>query len=904
MSHRFTARQPSWRTVVLLSAVLSALYACGSGTEAEPESGTTGTTTTGGTTTGGPTTAPAPSRESFPNFSAAVGFYDKTREHTDRAIRNDLSGGALAGMVQFVQSHSVNPAGNAANNLPTLVSSRKALLLFTPQTAATSLSVEVSAPGIATTTLAMDGPEFIPTTDVLGTLGRPSVAYSKRAWSVELPWTAVKPGMALAFRDDAARSGRLEASKIEMGAPAKMIIWGVRLGMLTEPPVSTDHHMLLEPESAAVDYFQTLPVSQLVVAAYEDVTLDRVMLDNGTVLTGASTVVGGVYDGDMREQVGKATYSIGINYANYGVPSTQLGSQGIERTTPQIVYHHSAGMYANGRQEHGLSGGGAIATIYGSHGNEFSHEVGHHFGLGHYPGQVTENGVVNAFWAAHHADSGWGYIGHRKRMRSNLTFGSDNRAGNPVDGNPNPEHYESLYSYGADAMSGGGPVPERLLSRYTHYTGYTAKRTQDFVSRAWFDPMSSTGYSQWDAATGRAVSVVPQDRRDSRNIKDRLAPSRFGIPVFTLLGGYDPSNAVAAMYPPARTNYGMVFDRLPAPDAAAAAACWLNVQFESLAAKSIALDADRISTHSANKYHVNIAQSDKPTLAAVHCRRNGTTTKLAEVNFPRNLPAMAAAVVVGEAAGYDALAIKELPQLDTLLSAMASDAQPYPSRPQRLLLDSWSDRRSQLSAAAIGVLDRIDTTRDKALALDRWMSANAAGLDARTSASFSALQAQLTSSGLLSGASYADAYGQVLGSGDGCLALSTDDANTARLVMVGRTSCARVPAQLWLLDKRGALRNAAFPGHCLTMDSNAPTLVECNREAGTQLFEYSANVLLPTARSGMALDLNQGSGQVEAYGRHDGANQTWRNLKPDASTVLTYLSPANARRLLAMQVPK
>jgi ABC-type glutathione transport system ATPase component len=55
-------------------------------------------------------------------------FYDLTAAGTARGLRNDLSG-ALAGEVQFVQSHSVAPAGNDAQELPRPVALREALLL-------------------------------------------------------------------------------------------------------------------------------------------------------------------------------------------------------------------------------------------------------------------------------------------------------------------------------------------------------------------------------------------------------------------------------------------------------------------------------------------------------------------------------------------------------------------------------------------------------------------------------------------------------------------------------------------------------------------------------------------------------------------------------------------------------
>ncbi|NKI70222.1 hypothetical protein GN109_12395 [Collimonas pratensis] len=817
------------------------------------------------------------------------------KANQDRPIRNDLTG-ALPGMVQFVQSHSINPKGNSENNLPTLVTSRNALLLFTPQRSPVGkVRVEVQLDGATKHTTMMAAPNQLPATDVSGTDGRPDVAYTKRAWSTVLPWSVVKPGMTLVFHDESGQSGTLVASQIEMAAPAKMYIWGIRLGMLTSPPaVDTDGQpMLTKPARAATDYFQMLPVSQLTVASYEDVKLDKVMLGDGTILTGASKSQGGVYDGDMREQVGKSQFSIGINLANYGVSSSINGDQSIGETTPQIVYHHSVGNYANGVQAHGLSGGGAIATLSGSYGNEFSHELGHHYGMGHYPGQVGNDG----FWAHHHADSGWGYIDHRKRMRSNLMWSAKER--DPGAGTVNPQSFAHQYIYQKDPMSGAWLEPDPMLSMYTYYTGYTATRIQKFMDKAWFDPNSTTGYSHWDSASKKVVAATSADR---------APPTRFGVPVFTLLGAYDPSNNTAVMYPPARANYGMVFDKLPAPDAAATAACWIDVRFAN-GSKSITLQADRIRQGSANKFHVNIAEADRPQSASLSCRKGGQITRMADVSFPQNLPAMQPAVVVGEAAGYDALAAQEIPQIAAALKAFGNDKTPFPDSNLRILLDSWRDRLSQLSGPAAEVWKRIERTRISAQALDRWMTDNATGLDAKAPETIKAWRARLADSGLVSGTGgYADAFSQVvMGRSEGCMAVSSSDPLTAKAVVI---PCVRKPEQLWIQDMRGALRSAALPDYCIQIvdDWNAG-LAKCNRDSAAQIFTVKDGKIVPITRPWIGLKKGVGPDdgslfdQLGAYNTSWGVPQ-WHGLKQDPNMLLALLSDENARRLLQLDPVK
>ena len=139
--------------------------------------------------------------------------------------------------------------------------------------------------------------------------------------------------------------------------------------MLTAPPVSNGHYMLNDPVRAGSDYFQTIPAAEMTVAKYDDIQLDRVMIADGTIYDTASASQGGVYEGDMRENVGKSTFSVGINLANWGITSASMASQNQPQLTQTVVAHHSRGKYANGESNHGLSGGNGMLTLYDSVGN-------------------------------------------------------------------------------------------------------------------------------------------------------------------------------------------------------------------------------------------------------------------------------------------------------------------------------------------------------------------------------------------------------------------------------------------------------------------------------------------------------------------------------------------------------
>src|SRR5690606_9331977 len=160
------------------------------------------------------------------------------------------------------------------------------------------------------------------------------------------------------------RTGTLAASAIEAAAPTELLVNGTEPGMLTDHPTGDGHVMLHDTARAAADYFHTVPVSRLVVARHEPLRLDPVLRASEALSAspGTSATTGDVYSGDLRENVGKAQFSTGVNLANFGIPSAPM-NQVQPGTFNQRVYHHSAGAYTNGRVVHGLSGGNGMATL-------------------------------------------------------------------------------------------------------------------------------------------------------------------------------------------------------------------------------------------------------------------------------------------------------------------------------------------------------------------------------------------------------------------------------------------------------------------------------------------------------------------------------------------------------------
>ncbi|MEG0554870.1 MAG: M66 family metalloprotease [Comamonas sp.] len=825
----------------------------------------------------------------------ALGFYDHDKTGQDRAVRNDL-GGSLPAMVQFAQSHTVDPSGNTARHMPTLTSEREALLLITPAPSlqdVDGLTVTVSVNGLSMGTLQLRHPNEIFRSDYANQDGRPDYVYSRRAWSAVLPWDWVKPGLELRVSDAKSRSGTLTANAIEFAAPAELVVHSIELGMLTDAPSSADDHWFLnQPAKAATDYFQTVPLAKLTAAYYERVRLNKVMVANGSIYETASAVTGGTYDGDMRENTAKATFSTGINLANFGVTSSGMQSQQQPQVFQSAVAHHARGLYANGVQGHGLSGGNGILTLYATRGNEFSHEIGHHYGLGHYPGE--QNG--NRFWSGHHHDSGWGYIGYRKRMRANLHWTRAKDAG--LEGMP---VFENTYSFASDAMSGGHY--ESALSLYTHYTGYsTQMKIQPSLDKPVLTPGSATGYTKWNASSRSMQAFAPAVPTNQSTVWYNsasglfLAPRLQGVPVITLLGGYDPETDKALIYPAARSNWGNVFE-LPQQAASKTEArqCWLDVSFAGRANQRIAVAGRRMETGLVNKLHVNLAQSEQPTGAQLYCQTGvASPSLLYSLQIAQNLPAMAPPVVVGKGAAYTAIRKVELPELEKGLLALEGKKVLALSSADQLLYDSYAEYARELGAGAYQQFERYTEQKQNAQRLNRWLAAYADQLDQPSAQQ--ALLALIQKLGLDSRPLIPAAQSMLMPNGN-CI-----QKVGANVQVAGKSLCRGDANEQWILDGRGSIRSRADLGMCLTDqgDNSAIKLQACDITKDSQVWDTS--VAKRIARGNRCMDLNTGHltnnvGTLITYGCNGGSNQQWNGLIAGDSMVMSLLDSDKVRYL-------
>ena len=820
-----------------------------------------------------------------------LGFFDHDgRAGEIRNIRPDLVGDFQA-MIQFGQNHTVDPQGNEAKNMPRLTAEKEALLLVTPTLEmgnVNKLLAEIYKDGILLRTVNLDDPTQIPDTDQTNTDQRPRVSYSKRAWSTKLNWDEVQGGLKIRIVDEQNRSGELLENKIDFAAPGELVLTNIRLGMLTDAPQSWGHYMLRDPERAGSDYFQTIPAAQMTVAKYDDLKLDRVMVANGTIYDSVSNSNGGVYEGDMRENTGKSTFGVGINLANWGVTSASMQSQEQPQLTQNVNMHHARGKYANGESNHGLSGGNGMLTLIDSIGNEFSHEIGHHYGLGHYPGKVDED----YFWAEHHANSGWGYNSVRNKMRSNLDW-QRNNVGDGLIGKPT---FLSTYGYGRDAMSGGSH--SSAYSDYTHYTGYSTKiKIQPAFDRAIFDADSPTGYKKWNADLRKMEVIQPKVPRstnvwynsaDGNYLKARLQ----GVPVFTILGGYDPVAQKGIIYPAARGNWGNVFD-LPAPNnSLEAASCWLSVTYSNNKLNTIALAPNRMNGN-ANKFHVNLAIAEDPKKVDLYCKKaNESQVQLSSIDIGQYSDTIKPAVTFGKEDGYTALRKIELPVLEQQLLAQAENPTIILDTNAKLLYDSYKEYRGELSPLALQTLKRYEQQQQTMYRLNRWVNVYRADLIKNEPEALTAFRKFVVALDLQDDKPLENASPMI--NGNNCLKTETLEDGKLNAFISGPSACTGDDSEQWIQDSKGKIHSKMALDQCLTTQGGVVNLAACSLNIDTQYWEM-VNSTKEIKQVNQCFDLEGGylkenRARLIRYGCNGGGNQKWTMLTKNPSFILATAS--------------
>ena len=485
-----------------------------------------------------------------------------------------------------------------------------------------------------------------------------AIQYGDDFWSARIPKLFVKPGMSLTFENGKAMG---YIPEVEVGAPTELVLHTVDIGMLVEPRGQLYFSNNTECQES---YYQNIPVSRLIVTQYEPVHLQEIVLSDNTTYITHSADKGTVYTGDMRTHIAKGLISTGINMANYGIHST-FGPVHAKKASPYYrtanwyTIHNARGKYSNGIQGHGLSGGGTIVTVHKTcnpNANEQSHELGHNW-AGHWPGGFS--GTVHR--PSEYFGSSWGWNSKFNVFLPNFqkTITEErqclcvktNRRTN-VDAHCKCQEPFFGHKFGTDAMqpgTGGAMYPS--VSYFTMHTPYVMYRIQNGNGTAkgvgegmelfgnW-DKNSDTGLVKWDrnCKCMKPWRVTPLESKakhpstDSNNYEDLpRKPVEQGVAVATLVGFYDPELTMRTyIYPAMHGSYGNVFTSNSKEEInnLSEKGCYVNVMNEYGDEKNFVLKDVRQAGKNEfgetgknmNKFHINVAETFKPTSVKVYCR--------------------------------------------------------------------------------------------------------------------------------------------------------------------------------------------------------------------------------------------------------------------------------------------
>ena len=450
-------------------------------------------------------------------------------------------------------------------------------------------------------------------------------------------------------------------------------------------------------------------------------------------------------------------------------------------------------------------------------------------------------------------------------------------------------------------MSGGSTASS--ISKYTHYTGYsTYLKIQPAFDRYVWDKNSPTGYKKWNATT-RAMEVAQPKVPNSGNVwyntadGNYLKPRLFGVPVYTILGGYDPVNQMGLIYPAARGNWGNVFNLPQINPNDSTASCWLNIRFASNE-QNIALAPQRMNTNSnANKFHINVAQSESPQQVNLYCRKaNQKAVLLSTIMIPANNVQISPYAEIGKNVGYSALKQIELPVLEQALLENATRPVVNLSADNKLLFDSYQKFKDQLSIAAQNEMNRYTQQQNTLYRLNRWMNVYRSDLVNLNSDVVNAFHAFLDKLELKSDFNLGSAMS--LMNRTNCLKAEKLENGQFNAFISGASGCIGDDSEKWVYDALGKIHSKKYIDQCLaTTSGNVINLQPCSNNQANQVWttDMSAQAI---KQANQCFDLEGGyltnnRARLIRYRCTGGANQKWTIPTANNSLILSGLTAKN-----------
>lgn len=375
-----------------------------------------------------------------------------------------------------------------------------------------------------------------------------------------------------------------------------------------------------------------------------------------------------------------------------------------------------------------------------------------------------------------------------------------------------------------------------------------------------------------------------------------LKPRLFGVPVYTILGGYDPVNQVGLIYPAAKGNWGNVFNLSEVDTNAKSANCWLNIQFPK-SSQNIALAPQRVNAGSnANKFHINLAQVDAPQTVNLYCRKaNEDATLLSSITIPAYEVVSDPYVEIGKQAGYSALRAIELPRLEQALLANKGRVVMTLSAESKLLLETYQSFIGQLSADAQKEMLRYNQQQEKMYRLNRWMNVYSSDLHKTEPEAVQAFNAFVEKLGLTNDLELGSAT--PLMNRTHCLKAEQLESGVLNTYISGAVGCSGDDSEKWIYDANGKIHNKKYIGQCLTTGAgNVVNLLPCGNLANQiWIVDPAAQAI---KQSNQCFDLEGGyltnnRARLIRYACTGGSNQKWTIPLVNNSLILAELTAKN-----------
>ncbi|WP_019614895.1 M66 family metalloprotease [Psychromonas ossibalaenae] len=467
----------------------------------------------------------------------------------------------LTGKAEFAQTHVYT--ADDQRIVPKLIPKRNTHLLFTPDTpldSSQSLVVTgTSAAGEALGTLNLTPPAQLPIYKEQMVSSEELDSYSHQAWSVQLPWYWVTPGVQLSAAIQA-DSGVL-GNETDIALPpftaethhtvrrVKILAWD---GEWQDHPF--DREKTLEGQALLRDFYGSVPVSSMTLSDFSPIYINEYLVNNGEDIILVDNdddykATGNKYYDKMLKRI-----TVSALTADYGgglLPSNMQGGPRANTVNVGMGEAREADGSLHDLADTGVAGGshGWSAIWWNSDcGNAFIHEVGHAYGLSHFTTGTAERWGI----ADEYPEDGVNLAGHPSGFD---TVSQQFRSWYRVDSSGPIENNSELDGK-HDPMNGGDKAWAGSYC-YPQFTAYHAQKIQNNMENRAIYAQSDNGpiIVEWDS---ESHSYQPSE------IEYDVNPVQINSPIITIFGQFSANGDLALIQPAMYNAIGNIFEH-PSP---------------------------------------------------------------------------------------------------------------------------------------------------------------------------------------------------------------------------------------------------------------------------------------------------------------------------------------------------